>query len=119
MKYDYNLLLDFCKENNVILRNDYSNKKVTSGTIIEGKCFVCDESFMKKFSQIYISKSYYCKTHLLEIRKQKSKSSCLEKYGVENISQSKTTKEKKKNTTLQNWGVANPSQSKIITPLKI
>ena len=40
--------------------------------------------------------------------------SCLEKYGVENPSQSEEIKEKKKRTTIEHYGVENPFQSEEI-----
>jgi hypothetical protein len=48
MKYDYNTLVDFCKENNIILSDDYSNaKSINSFAVIEGKCINnnCDFNF--------------------------------------------------------------------------
>ena len=45
---------------------------------------------------------------------EKSKRTCLEKYGVENGAQAKEVKEKIKQTNLEKYGVENPFQSKEI-----
>ena len=45
--------------------------------------------------------------------KETKKKKTLEKYGVENISQSKIIQEKKKETWIKNYGVDNPSKAEI------
>lgn len=45
--------------------------------------------------------------------KETKKKKIIEKYGVENISQSKKIKEKKKETWIKNYGVDNPSKAEV------
>ncbi|MCK9446133.1 hypothetical protein M0Q50_04485 [bacterium] len=51
---------------------------------------------------------FYMKT---DEYKERYKNTCLEKYGVENISQSEDIKDKKRKTCLSNYGVEYPGQS--------
>ena len=37
-KYDFARLEQYCKENNVVLLEDYSNRFLTRSSIINGKC---------------------------------------------------------------------------------
>jgi hypothetical protein len=38
VRYDYNYLQQYCKENSIELLKDYSTEKVNRDTIIEAKC---------------------------------------------------------------------------------
>ena len=135
MKYDYNTLIDFCKENNIILSDDYSNVTLSRETQIKGICKTenCDNLFTKGFRAL-LQPNGFCsscavshaknkakKTNMekygvefttqSEKVKDKIKQSCLEKYGVEHISHCKEIKDKTKKTCLAKYGVEVPSQS--------
>jgi len=136
MKYDYNTLVDFCKENNIILCDDYSNTNLNRETQIKGICKTenCDNIFTKGFRALLQPNGFcsFCavkhakdkakKTNMekygvefttqSEKVKDKIKQSCLEKYGVEHISHCKEVKDKTKKTCLEKYGVEVPSQSK-------
>ena len=77
-----------------------------------GKCKVCGKNtkyvdFIKGY-RIYCS-SKCCNSDLE--KKLQTKQSCLEKYGVENISQSQEIRNKVKQTCLEKYGVEHPFQS--------
>lgn len=135
VRYDYNYLQQYCKENGIELLKDYSTEKVNRDTIIEAKCLTpdCEEKCIKKNREI-VMYGCYCKTHTQENKlekiktttfkkhgvfhnsqiqeiKIKKKETCLKNHGVEHPSQSKTIQEKMKQTSLQNWGVEYPMQN--------
>jgi hypothetical protein len=106
MKYDYNTLIEFCKEHNVTLLIDYSSlKSVNSFTIIEGKCLnlSCNFNFKKEF-RCFIKTNGYCIECTKLNAKQKLKTTWLEKYGVEHISKLEHFKNKVKQTSLAKYG---------------
>ena len=115
IRYDYNFLQQFCKENGIILTKDYSLEKVNRETIIEAKCLTerCEDICSKGFRQ-FIKVGCYCKKHTEENRQNKIKETNLEKYGVEHSLQSKEVREKGKQTNLEKYGVENPFQSEDI-----
>ena len=114
-KYDINLLIMFCKENNIELLEDYSDKKLNREIKITGKCLTnnCDKIFCKTFRQLFKNNGYCdnCCKHRGIIKK---KHTCLEKYGVESVAQSKEIREKFTQTCLAKYGVKHPLQSKEI-----
>jgi hypothetical protein len=114
IRYNYVFLQEFCKEHNIILMKDYSNEKLNRAYKIEGKCCYeeCNDLFFKSLNALYIYKNYFCKYHSDCLRNEKWKKTCLEKYGVENVSQSDIIKKKKIETCLQNYGVPFSLQSK-------
>ena len=95
VKYDFDLLDKYCKENNVTLLEDYSGCYITRDRRIKTKCSYgnCSNDVNKKFRELEISGSY-CKTCIklkaTEVRKQ----TCLEKYGVENVTKKDDYKSK-------------------------
>jgi hypothetical protein len=115
MKYDYHLLQEYCKNNNVELSKNYSNEKVTCETRIEGKCVgtSCDEYFCRPFHQI-VKCGVFCKKCTKISRLEKTKQTNMEKYGVENPFQTKEIKEKRKQTYMEKYGVEHPLQNKEI-----
>ena len=92
--YNYDCLMNYCKENNIKLNNEYSNIKVTRDTNIIGSCLSenCKFSFNKKFRQLKRSEAF-CKTCSKIRTKEKVKNTCIEKYGVEYALQSKEVRE--------------------------
>jgi hypothetical protein len=106
MRYDYNELVDFFEENNIIPLQDYNKTdKINSFTIIEGNCINenCDSTFKKEFRSL-LKTNGYCNECIKNIAKIKLKNTCLEKYGVEHTSKLDEIKEKVKKTSLERYG---------------
>jgi len=135
VRYDYNYLQKYCKENGIELLKDYSTEKVNRDTIIEAKCLIenCNDSCNKDFRN-FVKNGSNCKKHSLINRnlkvmqtclerygcdhpaksqqsKEKSKKTCLEKYGCEYSLQAKEVKDKSKQTNLEKYGSENPNQN--------
>jgi hypothetical protein len=62
MKFNNQTLINHCNENNIQLLDDYTNKKITRETFIDGKCITdkCDDCFHKNFRQL-VKTGAYCK----------------------------------------------------------
>ena len=112
VKYNLELLTMFCNDNHITLLNNYSGEVVNRKTRINGKCLTqhCINIFDKTFRQLYQINGY-CKECSMNIKTNKFKVTCLEKYGVENSFQSQEVKEKIKKTNLKKYGVKNSFQS--------
>jgi len=111
VKYNLDLLTNFCSDNNITLLKDYSSEIVNRETRIEGKCLTtdCENNFDKTFRQLCISNAY-CSKCTENIRQDKAKETWLEKYGVENPNQSEEVKDKIKQTCIDRYGVEHPFQ---------
>ena len=83
LRYNYEFLQQYCDENKIVLKKDYSKEKVVRDTIIEAKCVNCDNDCIKNF-RLMLSIGCFCKIHTNENRNEKVKKTCLEKYGFEN-----------------------------------
>jgi hypothetical protein len=104
-RYDYAFLQKFCETNNLILLQDYSNDNLTMCSKIKGKCMNnCENQFEKDLRRL-ISCGGYCKTCKPLIKLKKYTKTCLEKYGVENVAQTKEVIEKIKKNNLEKYGV--------------
>ena len=80
-----------------------------------GKCKVCGKN--TKYVDFIKGYRIYCSSKCCNSdpeKKLQTKQSCLEKYGVENISQSQEIRNKVKQTCLERYGVENISQSQEI-----
>ena len=113
MHYDHNLLDKYCKENGVMLTKDYSKEKIVRDTIIYSKCLKCDIVCSKSF-RFFVKTGSYCNVCAVIRGKEKSKATCLEKYGCEHPFQNEEVKEKVKATCLEKYGCENPLQSEKI-----
>ena len=113
IRYDFNLLTQYCEKNGIKLTNDYSKEKVVIHTIIVGKCLKCEETSSKTF-KAFMSTGCFCKIHTFQNGKEKSKATNLEKYGYECSFQNKKVQEKIKATNLEKYGCENPLQNKEI-----
>ena len=102
----------FCNDNHITLLNNYSEEVVNRKTQINGKCLTqhCINIFDKTFRQLYQINGY-CKECSMNIKTNKFKVTCLEKYGVENSFQSQEVIDKIKKTCLKNYGVEHPQQN--------
>ena len=58
-RYDYKLLKQYCEENVVTLKKDYSKENVLRDTIIEAKCLKCDNVCSKGFRQ-FMNSGCFC-----------------------------------------------------------
>ena len=106
MKYTHDVLMDFCKENNIKLCNDYSDIKLSRDTFIQGICITenCSGLFNKGFRAL-LKPNAYCYSCAFQLGKEKSKQTTLERYGVEFTTQVETIKDKIKITCLEKYGV--------------
>jgi hypothetical protein len=137
-KFTYEVLQNFCNENNITLIGNYENEKLHAHYKIQGRCISenCNNEFSKIFYNLYL-RGGYCNSCTLikakEVRldtnlklygvenlfqsddaKEFSKKTCLEKYGVEYASQSLEIKNKFKNTCNQKYGVPHPLKSESV-----
>lgn len=120
VKYDVDMLSDFCNENNILLIDDYSEQFINRDTVIKGVCLVeeCDNMFSKPFRQL-LKINGYCENCSKEKGKLKVIETNMEKYGVDNPMKKEEFKEKQKQTNLQIYGVEHNSQSENIKLKKI
>ena len=106
IRYDYEFLQQFCKENGIILTKDYSMEKVNRDTIIEAKCLTdgCEDICTKDFRN-FVNIGCYCKIHTEKIKQKNRESTCLKKYGFKHPMCVEKIKNKVKNTSLEKYGV--------------
>jgi len=95
LKYDFERLDNYCKENNVILLEDYSESELKIDFYIKSKCCYenCINDVNKKFKELEKAGSF-CKTCIKLKATEKRKQTCLEKYGVENVTKKDDYKSK-------------------------
>jgi len=113
IKYNHEFLSSFCDENNLILLNDYSKTFITGQTKIEIKCIQkeCNNVCIKKFRYLVRHKNFGCIKCSTEIKINKCKSTCINKYGCISTFQTLEVKNKIKETMLNKYGVESPLQS--------
>jgi len=104
------------KGGNEIFNINVSDLPIGSGVKIKVKCDICGNESEVTINRYYIntkkSSTYYaCSRKCAE---QKNKDSNLEKYGVENVSNSQIIIDKKIKTCLNNFGVEYPQQSEVV-----
>ena len=95
IKYDFERLDKYCKENNVTLLENYSEMLLTKVSIIKGSCIYenCQNIFEKKQDNL-IKTGAYCKICIKIISIKRAKTTFLQKYGSENILNLDFVKEK-------------------------
>jgi hypothetical protein len=110
-----NAILLFCKDNNIEIVNDYTNSYLTKKSRIKIKCVYknCSTIFEKPFREIEHTGAY-CQVCINKVKQEKTKKTCLEKYGVEACINSDIVKEKIKATNLEKFGCEWSFQSEII-----
>jgi hypothetical protein len=111
VKYDINILTQFCDDNNILLTDDYSNQFINRDTIIEGVCknSDCENIFSKPFRQL-LKINGYCEDCSKENGKIKVLETNIKKYGVDNAMKYQDFKEKQKQTMINKYGVEHNSQ---------
>jgi hypothetical protein len=112
IKYNIELLNNFCKENNLNVLENFENIKVNCNVKLTSKCVNenCNEFFNKKFHILYKTKVFTCKNCTTKQRVQNYKETVMNKYGVEHISQIQEIKDKKIINCLNKYGVKNINQ---------
>lgn len=113
IKYNYELLHKFCKENNLNILENFEETTVNCNVKLTSKCTTedCNEFFNKKFHILYKTKIFTCKNCTNKQRVKNYKESMMNKYGVENINQLQEIKEKKIINCLNKYGVKNVAQN--------
>lgn len=121
--YNIDSLNQFCLQNDIKLLHIYD--KVCRDTKIEGYCKTpnCNGSYKKAFRMLNEYKNFYCHTCLKTIKNEKTKQTCLEKYGqvtnllveeTKNKCHSAETIIKRKQTNLIKYGAEYPFQNELI-----
>jgi hypothetical protein len=94
VKYDFVRLQKYCCENGITLIGNYENEKLNKIFEIKGVCIKdCTNIFNKRFCEL-VKTGGYCPNCQNKIKKERSKKTCLEKYGVENSMQCQDIKDK-------------------------
>jgi hypothetical protein len=94
VKYDFARLQKYCCENGITLIGDYENEKLNKIFEIRGVCIKdCNNLFNKRFCEL-IKTGGYCPNCQIKIKQERSKKTCLEKYGTENAMKSEEVKNK-------------------------
>jgi len=104
------------KGNNEIRKIKVSDLPLNSGQKIEVQCDICSNKKIITMNRYQINtnngeKLYTCSRKCAEF---KNKQTCLDNYGVDNISKLESVKIKKIETCLDNYGVEFPQQSEKI-----
>lgn len=115
VKYDINMLIEFCDKNNILLLHDYLGKFINRDSVIEGICKndCCENAFKKPFREL-LKINGYCQNCSKENGKLKIIETNLKKYGVDNPMKNEEFKEKLKQSIIKKYGVDHNSQSEII-----
>jgi hypothetical protein len=71
-KYDKNRLKQYCDENKIELKKDYSEDKINRDTIIEANCLNCSSKTNKRF-RLLIRTGCFCKMCMVEKQRFKSR----------------------------------------------
>ena len=115
LRYNFEFLDEYCKKNNVILFDEYCNKKINKDTKITGKCIKneCQNTFSKNFRNLVLYNGL-CKNCISKLVVIQRKETCINNYGCENPQQNKTIQEKTKQTCFLKYGCENPGQNEEI-----
>jgi len=86
-RFNNNYFVNYCKSNSIILLEDYSNIDINRDTLIKSKCLTdnCNENVEKTFRLIVENSGSFCKNCTNNNSKLKTKNTCVNKYGVENV----------------------------------
>ena len=111
LKYDYDMLMNICKEGGVTLSEDYKDKYITRDTRIIGKCILCENTFNKSLNKLHKQRNFGCLNCAKKLKFDRIKNTMVEKYGVEYAAQSEEFLNKMKTTTMEKYGVEYANQS--------
>lgn len=111
-KFTFQKLQDYCKENNIELREDYSKCHLTKKNLITAKCqnIDCQETTSKIFREIE-KRGIYCKECMNDIKQNKRIETCIQKYGFPSSTTCKEVQEKIKQTNKEKYGTEFSFQS--------
>jgi len=109
--YNYNNLVSYCNDNEIILLKDYKDINVTRDTCILGKCNTsnCVNDFNKTFRQLKVSGSY-CNFCTKNNKKINTENTCLKNYGVKSVFQCKEIRNNMTKSIIDKYGVDNVSK---------
>jgi len=100
--FDSDLLDKSLEESGATLIGDY--EWLNQGASIKYTC-KCGNNYEKKFCSIVYYGGAYCKQCTIANKAKKIKTTCKERYGVENPSQYQEVKDKKTETSMKNFGM--------------
>lgn len=109
IKYSFNLLQQFCNENNVKLTDDYVNITLFGSSKIKFYCTKCNKENIKCFTYL-IKRNTLCKRCATIESFPKQRETMLKKYGVVHPSQNEEIKNKIKKGFIEKYGVDNPAK---------
>jgi hypothetical protein len=104
--------LGYPAEHKKVLKVKVSDLTKSSECLVEVSCDICSIKSEISYSRHNKSVKKYNIYCCNKCKGFKSRMTCLDKYGVENVSQLQDIKIKKENTCINNYGVKNPSNSK-------
>ena len=108
-KFNYDSLKKYCDEKLITLNNNYSQIKLNRDSIINGKCSInnCQNIFFDNMRSLFRN-NFKCKQCTINMKRDKTKKTCLEKYGYETPLLNNDIKDKIKKTCLEKYGYENP-----------
>ena len=113
IKYSFELLQNFCNDNNVKLSDNYENHPLFGSTKIKFFCTTCNKENVKCFTYL-IKRNTLCKKCVTIASLPKKKGTMIKKYGVEHASQNKDILNKTKEYFIKKYGVDNPAKNQQI-----
>jgi len=114
VRYNFDYLTKFCKENNIVLNQSYEDCMVNRDTCIKAKCVVdgCDKDMVdKSFRNLVRNNNFGCVDHATEAMLKRVEESMIEHYGVKSPMQSEEIKLKVRNTNLEKYQTPTPAQN--------
>lgn len=118
VKYNYETLLKICNENKITLLKDYSKEDIKANTNILAQCVNyndCNNVFEKSFKVLLNYKniiSGYCTECANENKTNKTKDTCIKKYGLDHVFKVKEIIDKKEKTNIEKYGFKCALQNK-------
>jgi hypothetical protein len=115
LRYDFNFLQKYCKNNKIELLHDYIDIKINRDIQIEGNCITenCETTFSKNFRNLILYGGI-CKKCMKYITNDKRKQTNIDNFGCENPQQNENIKNKSIITCVTKYGCKNPAQNKEI-----
>jgi hypothetical protein len=101
MGFSKKLLHEILKEGNASVLEEYT--KYTQRLVVKFRC-VCGEVAEKKFEMLNLYRLPYCKECSLKKSVERSEQTCMEKYGVKNVTYLQETKDKTNKTYMERFG---------------